>query len=473
MMGGGPPPAGKAEDEKKRQEAEAARKQRLLAGKAEVAKEKAEPGKAEEAPADPADTGPWKEETLGKRWVVITGVVDNEQMNKNWLVALKNPAIAYPQYLKVDAQRQIRQSDGDWSEWALVDEDAKFNVIDNLPEKDDEFVPEPKRPEALVDPLPFLRAGYWSGVHVASLVPADLLKAPEPAPGGMFGGRGMPGGGDGMGMMGGSGSRSMMGGRGGMGEMMGGGMGMMGGGDMSGGTDEAVTPNVEPKLMLRSIDFSVEPNITYRYRVRLVVKNPNYNRADVNPGTETAAANLSGPWSEPTVAVSVPADVSAYAQLPAQDNRRDDVVMFQVVRWNPASGQTVVKTDDAAPGFFIGEYGNVQEPSSEGGGAKSTAIDFNSRSFVLDSSGGRIRIPDIGVERNPFTVPAVAMVVEPDGGVVIRNQAVDNADEVRQDMENNYNQALKDSGKRREPGSGGRGPGAGGMGKKRGKKGRR
>ena len=232
-----------------------------------------------------------------------------------------------------------------------------------------------------------------------------------------------------------------------------GGMSRGSGGESSGGpAEEAVTANVEKAIMLRSLDFAVEPNTTYRYRVRLVVKNPNYDRSDVNPGVNTSAEDLMSEWSEPTVAVSVPADVSTYARDPAPNDRRDDVINFQVVRWNPASGQTVVKTDDAGPGFLIGEYGSVLEPSTEGAGAKSVAIDFNSRSFVLDAQGGRAKIPDIGLERNSFVIPALALVVEPDGAVVIRNQALDKADEIRQDMESNYDQAIKDSTKKREKG---------------------
>jgi hypothetical protein len=108
-------------------------------------------------------------------------------------------------------------------------------------------------------------------------------------------------------------------------------------------------------------------------------------------------------------------------------------------------------------------------PNSEGSGPKSERIDFNSRSIVLDTFGGRQKLPDIGVPRNQFEVPALAMIVQPNGDVILRSQALDKADEVRQDMEANYEQALKDSGTKREKGSGSRMPGlGGGQGKKKG-----
>lgn len=480
---GGRPGSARGDEAKKGAEPAPAKADRRLAGAVEETKKAAEPAKAEESEAEAIVDG--KEETTGKRWVVITAVVDNETLNKNWLTALKNPAIAYPQYVKVDTERQVQGDDNAWSEWAAIDEDAKYKVLDNMPEKEPELVPAALLSDALVDPLPFLRAGYWSGVHVARLVPAELRNASSPddnpnimqgsrRQGGMAMGMGMgegmgsrPMGGGGMGAMGAMGGRPMGGGRGGMGAMGPMGGGGEGGAAMSGQPEDTVVANAEPTLMIRSLDFTVQPNTTYRYRIRLVIKNPNFERSDVNPGTNISDKNLLGPWSEPTGAVTVPSDVSIYTQVAGQDARRDDVVSFQVFRWDPNKGETVVKTDDAGPGFLVGEYGTISYPSAEGTGSEMKAIDFNSRSFVLDAIGGRLKIPDIGVERNPFTVPAEAMIVEPDGGIVIRTQAEDLSDDVRRDMESNYKQAISDSGKKREPPrrrnnrSGGR-PGGGG-----------
>ena len=70
-----------------------------------------------------------------------------------------------------------------------------------------------------------------------------------------------------------------------MGAMMGMGMGMA-----AWGAAEAVGnfwKSEEKKVMVRALDFTVEPNTTYRYRVRIVVANPNYNRDDVSPTSTT------------------------------------------------------------------------------------------------------------------------------------------------------------------------------------------
>jgi hypothetical protein len=450
--------AEKPEDKRARLLEEAKHKA-AFAGKAEnEAKEK---GK-DEAPADGA-AGPWKEGPQGKRWVVLTGVIDNEQLKKNYLMALKNPAVAYPNYKRLDVERRHRESEGTWTSWAMIDPSKNYDVLDNLPSLEAEVVPEPKRPAALVDPLPFLQAGYWTGVHVAKLVPAEVLAPPKKktAPAGRGGGM--------MGLGSDSGPGSSVDGGAGM-KGPGGNSGMMGssagpGGGPAGGTDslEGNFLKLEEKtLMIRSLDFTVEPDTTYQFRVRIVVVNPNKDHTDVNPGVDTEAKELLGPWSEPTDPVTLPADVAAYAQAPEPATRRDDLVMFQVIKWDTKTGQTVVKNDGAGPGEIIGEFGSIQVPSSSGDGPKSDNLDFNSRAIVLDTYGGVHKLPDIGVDRNPFVVPSVAMIVEPDGSVVIRDQAVDKADDVRDDMEANYLQAIADSKTKREAGSGGsRMPGGG------------
>jgi hypothetical protein len=108
----------------------------------------------------------------------------------------------------------------------------------------------------------------------------------------------MGGGGMRPGMMGGGGMRpGMMGGGGMRPGMMGGGMmggGMMGSGMMGGGMT-AANENVgdfrsdAKKVMIRAFDFTAKEDETYRYRVRIVVFNPNKGREDVVPGTDTKA----------------------------------------------------------------------------------------------------------------------------------------------------------------------------------------
>ena len=261
-----------------------------------------------------------KEVVKGLRWVAITGTLDHGKMLANYREALKNPAVAFPHYARLDVERQTRQKDGSWSDWEAVDSKRNYDIIDNLPEEDEELTPDNVRPESLVDPLPFLKSGLWEKVHIASLVPKEKKEvAPPPTMGGYGGMMGGKGGGGAMmqAMMGGGGGREgMMGGKGGYGAMM---KGMSGGGSsgyggmmqsMMGGKgggygmgagateDTNFWKSEEKKVMIRALDFTVEPDNDYRYRLRIVVFNPNHNHDDVNHGVDKKATELLGPWSE-------------------------------------------------------------------------------------------------------------------------------------------------------------------------------
>ena len=53
--------------------------------------------------------------------------------------------------------------------------------------------------------------------------------------------------------------------------------------------------------MIRALDFTVEPDTTYRFRVRIVVFNPNYHLEDVTPGVDTKSLDSTAPGaSRPT-----------------------------------------------------------------------------------------------------------------------------------------------------------------------------
>ncbi|AGA29273.1 hypothetical protein [Singulisphaera acidiphila] len=445
MMGGGMMTKKQQEQVNKKFEKDTQRVKSLLVG------EDKSKAKEAEKKAD-ATAGPFKETTKGLRWVSITGVLDYKTLRENYLTALKRKEVAYPHFKQVDIERQALQEDGTWSEWEQVDAEKNHEVLDNLPEHDEEWVPDPVRLERLVDPLPFLKAGYWEKVHVASLVPKEKKEVAKPQlnsgmmpgmmegnmmPGGMEGGM-MPGGMMNSGMM----DMSMM-------EM--GGMGMMGG---TASDDMSFVHNEEELLMVRSLDFTVDPDTSYRFRLRIVVFNPNLKREDVAPGVDKNAIELAGPWSEPTEMVSVPADVATYALQKVASVGTTDQVQFEVTKWDPGNGVMVVRRFDAGPGDVIGSPFVVDIPNSDGTGSKREKIDFNSRQVVLDAMGGSRPIPK-EIDNSRFEVPALSLVVRPDGSVAMKNQAFDEPNEVRKNVLETYNRekAEASSNKARESSS--------------------
>ena len=151
--------ARKKEEEKKKREIEAQRKIARLAGGAEAKKEEAET-------TSPGAEVPMKEKTQGIRWVAITGVLNYKVLHTSYLLALKRPEVAYPHFKQLDVERQIKQSDGSWSDWEAIDQSRNLQILDHLPEEDEEWTPESVRISTLVAPLPFLKAGFWERVHV-------------------------------------------------------------------------------------------------------------------------------------------------------------------------------------------------------------------------------------------------------------------------------------------------------------------
>ena len=93
-------------------------------------------------------------------------------------------------------------------------------------------------------------------------------------------------------------------------------------------------------------------------------------------------------------------------------------------------------------------------PVSDGSGKKAKAIDFNSHQIVLDvfankKTGGYQHLP-AGFVGPPIARPALALLLRPDGTVVLHNEADDEANEVRKDIDDNYKHELSQSTKKRE-----------------------
>ena len=209
--------------------------------------------------------------------------------------------------------------------------------------------------------------------------------------------------------------------------------------------------------MVRALDFTADPDASYQYRLRIVVLNPNYKRDDVTPKTAQTKdqQELFGPWSEASNEVHMPPDVSAYAMGVMPASAKSDMrVNFQVIKFAPSDGVTVPATFDGAPGDIVGEPARRDIPVSDGTGKKAKLIDFNSRQIVLDVDGGWQPMPP-GFPGGGLLRPAMALMLRPDGAVIVRDEADDFNDPVRKDIESNYKRELDASTKERTSSMGG------------------
>jgi hypothetical protein len=468
MMGGAQrkKKRGPSKVERERQEKEdAERKQRTLTNSLAGDTDGRETEKKDEGKDE---GGPYKQVTKAYRWVAITGTLDHGQMVANYREALKNPNLAHPQYLHLNVERQTLQPDGTWSSWQKVDADKNLDVLDNLPATEEELAPTNVLPPELVDPLPFLNAGLWEKVHIGSLVPKEKVKIEEPAknqmgPGGM-GGRGMGSmAGYGGGMMQGQMQQQMKAQMQMQAQMqnmsagMGAGMRMMGG--MGGSSESAGNfwKSEEPRVMIRALDFTVEPNESYRYRVQIVVYNPNYGREDVSAVSkeDTKKKTLAGPWSKETDIVSMPLDVEPYViRAPQVNPALKPKASFQVISFDRKDGWTVPHTFEAGVGDIVGEPRNEEVPRSDGSGVQRTQIDFTSRQIVLDLDGGGLQNPPAGMGGSSIERPAYVALLRKDGAMLVHSQADDIANEFRKDADANYKHEKEQSTKKRKSSQG-------------------
>ena len=117
-------------------------------------------------------------------------------------------------------------------------------------------------------------------------------------------------------------------------------------------------------LLFRYFDFDVEPGNVYRYRVRLSLLNPNFDRPVEELLTPDSAKRLTRltEWSEPTAPVTVERDVEYYlSKIKTPFNKPDmSTALIDVFQWDPDAGTTVNKQLETDFGQMIG--GKAETP---------------------------------------------------------------------------------------------------------------
>ena len=146
-----------------------------LAGRRWTAKET----EKAETEADKEEGGPFKEVTKGYRWVAITGTLDHGQMLANYRRPSRTPPSRTRNTVGSTWREDPPADDGTWSDLEEGRRGEEPRHPRQLPANEEELAPVNVLPEGLVDPLPFLNAGLWEKVHIASLVPKEKVELPE------------------------------------------------------------------------------------------------------------------------------------------------------------------------------------------------------------------------------------------------------------------------------------------------------
>ncbi len=196
--------------------------------------------------------------------------------------------------------------------------------------------------------------------------------------------------------------------------------------------DSAVmgVPQVEeiPYLLFRSFDFNVKPGKKYRYRVRLLLRNPNYDvdprwLADKKLGAERW---IQSEWSDPTDVISVPYDDRLLA-TGVKASAVAAVEPFAKVMLVHQDQKTGLEASDEVNRVVRGKLMDYLERKAElavPGGTHQRYerdVDFLTGAIMLDIRGGqRIRGKD-----SSMTQPGRMLVLDVDGNLIVRNELDD------------------------------------------------
>lgn len=149
-------------------------------------------------------------------------------------------------------------------------------------------------------------------------------------------------------------------------------------------------------LLFRYIDFSVEPGQTYRYRMRLTFRNPNFGRRPSDAGNDPSVVEgetRKSEWSEPTVATYVEKDQRYYvADVKSSPGKSFPTPRLNVFQWDTTLGSLQNAAVDVALGQTVGGKAKtkVLDP------AKST---FEEKDYVFQSNDFAVdALPDISID---------------------------------------------------------------------------
>ncbi len=392
--------------------------------------------------------------------VVLAKVPLPEQLQE-YKKALANsrsydPSQDYPRYLGYRVQRAEVTGEGELDWKGVGMRDGKTNrVLSAVTEKyidraiynwagglEDVYDPRYGHP-ALTLPLAPLVARNWDEMAYLSDIPlaidvenemVDEFDEDEPLPEnlddpdamfgdieGSAGGRGMRGGrgGDFGGEFGGEfgggrGGGFSRGGRGGgfgmgrgggeFGGEFGGGRGGGGGGLSRVGENLKFDENGElevevPFLMLRFFDLTVQPGKRYKYRVQLLLADPNYGQPREAIDNSVLARDrkiaIEGEWSEPSSTISIPQ--AGIVRVAESGSPRDDY-------YSEPSAKMLVES------FGIDERGNAMQASTEIEARRGAVMNYVGDVDTLVDQGRYIEIVE------DFTVDTGVVVLDMDGG---------------------------------------------------------
>ncbi|WP_298869440.1 hypothetical protein, partial [uncultured Gimesia sp.] len=143
-------------------------------------------------------------------------------------------------------------------------------------------------------------------------------------------------------------------------------------------------------LLFRYFDFDLQPGASYKYRVRLVARNPNYQRPIEQVLLPSVAEGeiRTTPWSNETAEVIVEQDVHYFlsdVQPPRGIN--GTTATFEVFQWYPETGTTIhssllkTRVGEEIGGERTAELYDVAKEEY----SKDAKVNFDTQNFLVDA----------------------------------------------------------------------------------------
>lgn len=201
------------------------------------------------------------------------------------------------------------------------------------------------------------------------------------------------------------------------------------------GTTAAAVKEVPEYHLCRFYDYGVQPHKAYRYRVKLVLKNPNFGVVDrqLKDATLASGETLTTEWSEVSPEVSFPrqcdfdllaGDVKAGVGIVSVGTESSATLVL--VKWAPAYGVMAAcefpvpsgpKVNRGTLLNFVGTSTKVAVPGKPGELTDAT-VDFITNSVLLDMVGGDSMSQPSGAR---VRAPSEQVFLRDDGEVVLRD----------------------------------------------------
>ncbi len=181
-------------------------------------------------------------------------------------------------------------------------------------------------------------------------------------------------------------------------------------------------------LLFRYLDFNVEPGHTYRYRVRLEIRNPNWNKppAMVADPSVIEGETRRTPWSEPTPAATVPESVNYFLTRVDPSRRLLPDARLNIYQWDTELGTTVHQELPVPLGRPVGGKAEAEQFNPAKGKVEEADYAFASSDVLVDV------LPDMGFStadhpdlqlprgsRGNAQITEQAVVVKSDGTLAI------------------------------------------------------